>query len=106
MMTLPLLPGPPEPRTCQSCGRAVPKGPLVAGLGSGCAREHGITAPSIVRPHHNGQDGPTLLDLLNQQQRKEPAVIESPGNVVCRQRTDDEDEAVRAAQRRRGLADG
>lgn len=98
-MTLPLLPGPPEPRSCQSCGRPVPKGPLVQGLGSGCAREHGVTPPSIARPRSDAQDGPTLLDLLT------PAVG-SPGNVVCRQRTDAEDEAVRVAERRRGLTGG
>lgn len=105
-MTLPLLPGPPEPRHCQSCGRPVPKGRLVAGLGSGCAREHGITAPSIAQPRRHGQDGPTLLDLLNQQPCNVPVMIGSPGSVVCRQRTDAEHEAVRAALQRRGLADG
>ena len=101
-MTLPLLlPDAPEPRYCDSCGRAVPKGPLVAGLGSGCAREHGLTAPQIARPRDNGQAGPTLLDLLAQRRP-----VESPGNVVCRQRTDAEDEAVRWALQRRGQADG
>lgn len=98
-MTLPLLPGPPEPRHCDSCGRAVPKGPLVQGLGSACAREHGITPPPIPRPRSDAQDGPTLLDLLT------PAVS-SPGNVVCRQRTDAEHEAVRVAQLRRGSDGG
>ncbi len=105
-MTLPLLPGPPEPRHCDSCGRPVPKGPLTAGLGEKCAREHGLTPPSILRPRTDAQDGPTLLDLLTEQQRKEPVVIESPGNVVCRQRTDAEHEAVQAAQRRRGATGG
>ncbi len=96
-MTLPLLPGPPEPRECL-CGKPVPKGPLVHGWGSHCARERGLSpAPA---PRTPGQDGPTLLDLLHR------PVIASPGNVVCRQRTDTEDEAVRQAQRRRGLADG
>lgn len=101
-MTLPLsLPGQPEPRFCQSCGRSVPKGPLVEGLGSGCAREHGITAPPVARPRSDVQGGPTLLDLLNQ-----PPPVQSPGNVVCRQRTHTEHEAVRVAQRRRGLDGG
>ncbi|MEV0214276.1 hypothetical protein [Micromonospora sp. NPDC050695] len=99
-MTLPLPLDIPEPRHCQSCGRPVPKGPLVKGLGSGCAREHGVTAPSIPRPRADGQNGPTLLDLLAR------PVIGSPGNVVCRQRTDDEHEAVRTAQQRRGLTGG
>ena len=100
-MTLPLLPGPPEPRECL-CGTPVPKGPLVQGYGSGCARKHGLTAPSIARPRSDAQDGPTLLDLLNQ----DAPAVSSPGNVVCRQRTDAEDEAVRVAETRRGLTGG
>ncbi|MFD6565364.1 hypothetical protein [Micromonospora profundi] len=100
-MTLPLLlPDAPEPRHCDSCGTPVPKGPLVQGYGSGCAKKHGITAPQIARPRADGQAGPTLLDLLNQ-----PPPVESPGHVVCRQRTDAEQEAVRWAQQRRGLSD-
>ncbi len=98
-MTLPLLPGPPEPRECL-CGKPVPKGPLVHGWGSHCARERGLSpAPT---PRTNGQDGPTLLDLLN---HRAPA-IGSPGNVVCRQRTDAEHEAVRVAQQRRAAHGG
>lgn len=99
-MTLPLLPGPPEPRHCDSCGRPVPKGPLVQGLGSGCAREHGITPPSIPRPRSDRQDGPTLLDLLNPTTRR-PSVTETLEHATCRRRTHGEDMAVHRAQQRR-----
>lgn len=99
-MTLPLLlPGLPEPRSCQSCGRPVPKGPLVEGLGSGCAREHGITAPSIARPRSDAQGGPTLLDLLEPDRRA--PVTETLEHATCRQRTHGEDAAVYRAQLRR-----
>lgn len=100
-VTLPLLPGPPEPRHCQSCGRPVPKGPLVEGLGSGCAREHGITAPSIPRPRTGGQDGPTLFDLLTPPNRKATPVTPPVEQAACRQRTHREDTAVHHAQQLR-----
>lgn len=58
-MTLPLLPGAPEPRECL-CGRPVPKGPLVHGWGSSCARQRGFTTPPA--PKSSGQEGPDLFD--------------------------------------------
>ncbi|MET8278255.1 hypothetical protein [Micromonospora sp. NPDC005174] len=105
-MTLPLLPDAP-PAECRNCGHKVPTGRLYDGLGEKCARDVGLLPPATPRvTGYDGQDGPNLLDILNQSHRKERAVIGSPGDVVCRQRTDDEHEAVRAAQQRRGLTGG
>lgn len=42
----------------------MPKGPLVQGYGSGCAREYGLLPPPQPRLQRTGQDGPNLLDLL------------------------------------------
>ncbi len=61
---LPLLPDTP-PRRCRSCRRPVPKGPLTDGLGSGCAREHGVLPAPTPRITAAGQEGESLLDLLN-----------------------------------------
>lgn len=71
-MTLPLLPGASELRECL-CGRPVPKGPLVHGYGSGCARQHGLLPPRRPRvPRMVRQDGPDLLDLLSE---PEPCLV-------------------------------
>ncbi|MFI7073591.1 DUF6221 family protein [Micromonospora sediminicola] len=61
---LPLLPQSECPRRCEACGRLVPKGPLRQGLGSGCAREQGVTASSLSRLHPARQEGESLFDLL------------------------------------------
>lgn len=99
-MTLPLLPGPPEPRECL-CGTPVPKGPLIQGYGSGCARKHGITPPTTPRPRSDAQDGPTLLDLLTPPDRKAAPVTPPIEQAACRQRTHREDTSVHRAQQLR-----
>lgn len=67
-MTLPLLPGAPEPVRCANpfCRRKL-KRPTPTGYGPECARQYGLTTPHIPTPRTDpDQDGPTLLDLLNQ----------------------------------------
>lgn len=39
---------------------------MVDGLGSSCARDHGLTPPTIRRPRTHGQDGPDLFDSLTE----------------------------------------
>lgn len=98
-MTLPLLPGLAEPRECR-CGTPVPKGPLIHGYGSACAREHGVTPPATPRLRTVGQDGPTLLDLLTPPNRKATPVTPIE-QATCRHRATGEDVAVYRAQQRR-----
>lgn len=101
-MTEPLLPD-AEPTECTCCHRPVPTGRVYGpGLGEKCARRRGVLPPRRPRVScRMGQGGPDLMDLLNQPERRTMPVIESPGNVVCRQRTYAEHTAVVLAGLRR-----
>ena len=61
-----LLPAEVRPqRHCRRCGRAVPTGPLIDGLGSECASQLGLL-PRSARLRGGRQDGPDLFHPDNQ----------------------------------------
>ncbi|MFJ8690308.1 hypothetical protein [Micromonospora wenchangensis] len=72
-MTLPLLPGAPEPLRCANpfC-RKVLKHPGPGGYGPECARRYGLTTPAMPRPRAEPQVGPDLFDAASEPTGDQP----------------------------------
>lgn len=54
-----------ETRLCRRCWKPARADRMVQGYGASCARELGLTGATV----DTGQDGPTLLDLLDETAR-------------------------------------
>ena len=69
MSTDALIPGPRRPARCEDCGRPIPKGPVIGGMGSSCARDHGLLPlrrPRMPKPVRDAADNQlSLLELLD-----------------------------------------